>query len=83
MNVSRTMLALWTLASEHEEISEEMALEVEKLLEGATHVEIVSLVTSMANVQNYALTLLEQYTRLSKDDFLRDLGVSIAQNEEG
>lgn len=70
-----------TVASEHDEVSEEMCERVAELIEGSTHLEQVVLIASLANIQDFALTLLEQNSRLSKKDFIEETGRDVAWNE--
>jgi len=81
MNVPQTMVAIMTLASEHAEVSEEEYNELAALLKDATRMELLVLLASLANVNNFALGLLEQSTQLSKDKFLRELGVDFLKED--
>lgn len=82
MNVPQTIVALLTLASQSEEVTVEMAEQVQLMLQDASRQELAVLVSSLANIQSFSLALLEEKTGMSREGFLRELGLDVAQNEE-
>jgi hypothetical protein len=82
VNIPQTIVALMTLASEYEEVNEEMCVRVGELVDGISRLEATVLIAELVNIQSYALTLLEERTGMSKQGFIQDLGMDIARTEE-
>jgi hypothetical protein len=82
MNISQTLVALMTSAASREEVDQEQLAEVSSLIADASRAEVVALITALANLNNFALELLEQHTPVTRSEFLMDLGQFLAENPE-
>jgi hypothetical protein len=82
MNISQTMVALMTSAASREEVDDAQLAEISSLIGDAPRAEVIALLAAMANVNNYALEILEQQTGMSKEGYLRELGQFFAENPE-
>lgn len=84
LNVSQTMVAIMTRVAMQPDglVDHELIRDLNVMLEGTTRLELLNLLAGVASVNNQALDLLEQNTRLTKEGFLQDLGKFFAQNPE-